>query len=168
MISMDAREFSKLVRESLRAAHFERDGSAYHRRSDELIWVVEPERRRGEAKWSFRIGCLSRALAPGIESPHDNECHLTSDYVFFGDSVPGGAAGTRFDDHRSYFTMAFDLDHDLISDDERRAAVTFAAEDLAERMSAVKTIGDLCEFLRRKSLVNAFIHRALKELIQYS
>lgn len=165
---MDAREFSKLVRESLQEAQFRRDGTAYHWRSEQLIWVVEPERHRGEAKWSFRIGCLSRALAPGKESPHDNECHLMSDYVFFGDSVPDAAAGTRFDDHRSYFTMAFDLDHGLISDEERRMAVLFAARDLADRMGAVGTIDDLAGLLRRKELVNAFVSRDLKELMRDS
>ncbi len=165
---MDARQFSKLVQEFFGAAQFRRDGSAYHWRSDELVWVVEPERRRGEAKWSFRIGCLSRALEPGKESPRENECHLTSDYVFFGDSVPDAAVGTRFDDHRSYFTMAFDLDHDLISDEERRAAVLFAAQDLAKRMGAAKTIGDIAELLRRKILVNAFVHRDLRALIKDS
>jgi len=163
---MDTREFSKLIGESLQAAQFKRDGTAYHWRSEQLIWVVEPERRRGEAKWSLCIGCLSRALEPSEESPHENECHLISEYVYFGESVPEAAVGTRFDDHRSYFTMAFDLDHDLISDEERRAAVLFAARDLAERMGAVRTVDDLAGLLRRKELVNAFVHRDLKELMQ--
>jgi hypothetical protein len=84
---------------------------------------------------------------------------------FLGNSVPAAAEGTRFNDHRSYFTMAFDLDHGLIPDEERWAAVSFAAHDLANLMNSVKTIGDLAGLLQHDILTNAFVSRDLRALM---
>jgi len=65
------------------------------------------------------------------------------EYTMLGDAVPPAAAGSRFGDHLSYFTMAFDHKHGLISEDERSAAYAFMTGDLARMVRATPEVSDL-------------------------
>jgi hypothetical protein len=89
------------------------------------------------------VGIVVREWHPDLAAPRHNDGDVMVGYPALGDSVPPAAARSRFDDHRSYFTMVFDHRHDLAGEDERRAAFAFMAEDLARLVREVSRVADL-------------------------
>jgi hypothetical protein len=73
------------------------------------------------------VGIVVREWHAGLDAPRHQDGDVMIQYPMLGDAVPPTAAGSRFDDHRSYFTMVFDHHHDLADEDERRAAFAFMA-----------------------------------------
>jgi hypothetical protein len=85
------------------------------------------------------------------------------EYPMLGNAVPPAAAGSRFDDHLSYFTMAFDHKHDLISEDERSTAYAFMARDLARMVRAMPGVSDLRAAVSSGLFARGFVLPALRK-----
>ena len=124
-------------------AGFESRGSRWFSTSRELCWVFELDRGSSWAKLGMLVGVGVRAWLPGNGVARANDGHLYIEYPLLGSAVPPEAIGTRFDDHGSYFTMAFDHAHDLVSEEERRRAFDFMAADLAELVNRCSTEEEL-------------------------
>ena len=85
------------------------------------------------------------------------------DYVLHDSGVPDAAPQSRFDDHRSYFTMIMDHRHTLVPDLERSQAVDFMARDLATLFRRVATLDALASAVRSGE-VGGFVDRRLRQL----
>lgn len=160
------KDFASALRSALVDKGFERNGACFYLRSDELIWVVEPERVFKGARWALRLGCLVRNIDPELTTPRENQCHVTSDYEFIGEAVPPAARAGRVSDHASYFALAFDLDHDMISDSERLVAIDFAVSDLREVLGSLMSVDSLLHAVTDGVFVSGFIDRRVRALAQ--
>ncbi len=153
-----------IILAALRHQGFEQTSARSYARSPELIWVVWPRKARFSRWFSIEVGVLSTELTPDLEYPTYDECHFLSDYAFIGERVPEAAKASRFDDHRSYFSMALVVDDDRISDTERREAIEFAAADLGTLTSTVTTVQAFGTW-RATEAPDSFLHVALRRLL---
>lgn len=149
---------------ALRRHGFEQARSCLYLRSDELVWVVWPKKGRSIPWFCIDVGLLSRELSPDMEYPTYHECHFLTDYAFIGARVPDAAAGSRYRDHRSYFTRVLTLDDDRIDDDERREAIEFAAADLSAIASSVSTLKSFGPW-RTTEAPDSYLHTDLRRLL---
>ena len=161
---MDANVVRRLVTEAFRASPFERVAAGrWQARTDELIWAFDLDRGRSWNPWAVMIGIVVRERHPGLAAPRHNDGEVMIEYPMLGDAVPPAAAGSRFDDHQSYFTMAFDHKHDLISADERSAAYAFMTGDLARMVRAMPEVSDLRAAVRTGLFARGFVLPALRK-----
>ena len=161
---MDADVVRRLVTEAFRASPFERVAAGrWQARTDELIWAFDLDRGRSWSPWAVMIGIVVRERHPGLAVPRHNDGEVMIEYPMLGDAVPPAAAGSRFDDHLSYFTMAFDHQHDLISEDERSAAYAFMAGDLARMVRAMPEVSDLRAAVKAGLFARGFVLPALRK-----
>lgn len=84
------------------------------------------------------MGC-GRCRTPGRRRPRD----VQVDYALVPPRVPAEAVGSRFDDHRSYFTMVFDHTHDLVADEARDNAFAYMAQDMSDLATRFSTVAAL-------------------------
>ncbi len=141
---VDAGDIRRLAAEAFGAAPFEPvSAGRWQARTEELIWAVDLDRSRSWSAWSVMVGIVVRERHAGLAVPRHNDGDVMVDYSALGDAVPPTAAGSRFDDHRSYFTMVFDHRHDLAGEDERTAAFAFMAGDLARLAQELPAVMDL-------------------------
>ena len=153
-----------LVTEAFRASPLERVAARrWQARTDELIWAFDLDRGRSWNPWAVMTGIVVRERHPGLARPRHNEGEVMIEYPMLGDAVPPAAAGSRFDDHLSYFTMAFDHKHDLISADERGAAYAFMAGDLARMVQAMPEVRDLRAAVKTGLFARGFVLPALRK-----
>jgi hypothetical protein len=161
---VDAGDIRRLAAEAFRAAPFERvSAGRWQARTDELIWAVDLDRGRSWSAWSVMAGILVREWHGGLVAPRHNDGDVIVEYSALGDAVPPAAAGSRFDDHRSYFTMVFDHRHDLAGEDERRAAFAFMAGDLARHVRELPAVADLRAAVAAGLFDSGFVRRGLRE-----
>jgi hypothetical protein len=161
---VDARDIWRLAAEAFRAAPFERvSAGRWQARTEELIWAVELDRGRSWSAWSVMVGIVVREWHAGLVVPRHNDGDVMVEYSALGDAVPPAAAGSRFDDHRSYFTMVFDHRHDLAGEDERRAAFAFMAGNLARLVQELPDVTDLRAAVAAGLFDGGFVRRELRE-----
>ena len=125
--------------------------SRWYARSAELVWVAQLDRYSARP-WGLISGAVVRAWSPDDGWPQYADAHLFQDYTLYGGGVPAAAMQSRFDDHRSYFTMIMDHTHSLVSDHERLEAVDFMARDVAALFRRVTTLDALATSVRTKEL----------------
>jgi hypothetical protein len=171
MPTVDARRIRQLVSEALNSQEFERIGTArWYRPTSELIWVFELDRGRSWASWALMIGIVVRPPHRAGEhadngQPHYNDGDLIIGYELLGQGVPPAATASRFNDHRSYFTMIFDHTHDLADEEERRQAFGFMAHDLARWSNRLTTVEGLKAAIDVGDFHSALVTRRLREPI---
>jgi len=161
---VDAGEIRKLAGEALSAGPFERVAAGSWRASTEgLVWAFGLDRGRSWSAWSVMVGIVVREwhAGPAVSGHHDGDVMI--DYSLLGEAVPPAAAGSRFDDHRSYFTMVFDHRHDLAGEEERRAAFAFMAGDLASLVAELPTVEGLRAAVADGLFSGGFVRRGLRE-----
>ena len=129
----------------------------------ELVWAVELDRGRSWSAWSVMVGIVVREWHAGLVVPRHNDGDVMIEYSALGDALPPTAAGSRFDDHRSYFIMVFDHRHDLAGEDERRAAFAFMAGDLARLVQELPAETDLRGAVAAGLFDGGFVRRRLRE-----
>ena len=162
---LDADGVHATVSSALTDVGLDRKGrSRWYSRLAELVWVAELDRTTVRP-WSLVFGAVIRSWSPDIEWPSYPDAHLSQDYALYDSGVPGEAAQSRFDDHRSYFTMIMDHSHTLVSDDERIQAADFMAWDLATLFRRVATLDALASAVRARQ-IGGFIHPRLRQLAQ--
>lgn len=140
------------------------------RRSSELIWVLEPEKTPNPSRWTLEIGALATALEPdevfpGGSYPDVNHCHFAVDYVFFGTSLPPVPTPPGCDTHKSYFTYAFDIENEEITDSEKIAAVEFAIHEVSLLCTEVYSLNLLKKRIESEAFGSFFLHRKLRDLL---
>jgi hypothetical protein len=113
------------------------------------------------------VGIVVREWHAGLVVPRHNDGDVMVEYSALGDAVPPTAAGSRFDDHRSYFTMVFDHRHDLAGEDERRAAFAFMAGNLARLVQELPGVTDLRAAVTAGLFDGGFVRRGLREAQAY-
>jgi hypothetical protein len=161
---VDAGDIRRLAAEAFRAGAFERVAAGRWRaRTEELSWAFDLDRGRSWSAWSVMVGIVVREWHVGLAVPRHNDGDVMIDYSLLGDAVPPAAAESRFDDHRSYFTMVFDHRHDLAGEDERRAAFAFMAGDLARLVGELPTVADLRAAIAAGLFDGGFVCRGLRE-----
>jgi hypothetical protein len=159
----DAALIKGLVDEAMKPQGFERLGrSRWLCASPEILWVIEADRGASWSRWAVMVGAIVKAWAPDVASPHASDGHLVTDYAYLTSAVPEAAVGTRFDDHVSYFSQAFDHQYWGMEVDERRAAMAFMADDIAHFCRANATLDDVA-LLISSGRVGGFVHRRLRE-----
>lgn len=157
-------DFVQELRKAFTDRGFERKGLCFYLRSAEVVWVIEPERVFSGSGWALRLGCLVRSINQDLPFPRENQCHLTSDYAFISDSMPDSAVAYRFNDHRSYFAMAFSLEHGIMADSERLSAVRFAASDLRTHLDSLMDIKSIACAASMGLFENGFLDPRLRAL----
>jgi hypothetical protein len=161
---VDAGDIKRLVAEAFRADPFERVAAGrWQARTEELIWAFDLDRGRSWSAWSVMAGILVREWHAGLAVPGHHDGDVIVEYPVLGDAVPPAAAMSRFDDHRSYFTMVFDHRHDLAGEDERRAAFAFMAGDLARLVRELPTVADLRAAVAAGLFNSGFVCRGLQK-----
>jgi hypothetical protein len=161
--SVDAAGIKSLIDEAMKIEGFERLGrSRWLCSSSEVLWVIEADRARSRDPWAVMVGAVVKGWSPDLASPHASDGHLISEYVFLTSAVPEAAEGTRFDDHTSYFTMAFDHNSGGMDLLERRAAMAFMAQDIARFCRHHATLQDLV-LLVRSGGPGRMVHRRLRD-----
>lgn len=154
----------RLAARALTDAGLERHGrSRWTRRSDELVWVAELDRGASWSRWTAMFGAVVRAWSPDADAPHVHHAHVSQEYARYGDVVPPAAAGTRFDDHLSWYTAAFDHTHELLTADDRAEAFAVMAADLVRLFDRVRTREELVAAVEAGE-VGGFVHRRLRGL----
>jgi len=161
---VNASQMRSAILAALRHQGLEQTNARSYARSAELIWVVWPQKARYSRWFSIDVGLLSRELTPDLMHPTYDECHFLCDYAFIGERVPEAAKGSRFDDHRSYFTMALTVDDERISDTQRREAVEFAAADLGTLTATVTSMQAFGPW-RATQAPDSFLHVELRRLL---
>ncbi|MCW2936779.1 MAG: hypothetical protein JWM19_7741 [Actinomycetia bacterium] len=109
------------------------------------------------------VGIVVREWHAGLAVPRHSDGDVMVEYSALGDAVPPAAARSRFDDHRSYFTMVFDHSHDLAGEDERRAAFAFMAGNLARLVQELPTVADLRAAVAAGLFNGGFVRRGFRE-----
>lgn len=154
---MDAATVRRLVAAALTDVGLQRAGrSRWTVETEELTWFVRLDRGTSYSPWTAEFGVVVLAW------PSDGVEHLRQDYALHGEAVPDSASAYRWNDHRSYFTAAFDHREDALPDDERQVAFAFMASDLAALFSAVPGLPALVAEIRGQRL-GGFVHRRLRE-----
>lgn len=120
-----------------------------------MLWSIRLDRGASYSRWAAEFSTAVRAW------PEENE-HLRQDYALHGDAVPPSACAYRWDDHRSYFTAAFDHTSDGLPESERATAFGFMAVDLRSLFSTITTLDALAAAVRRGE-VGGYVHRRLRE-----
>lgn len=128
--------------------------------SDELVWVFELNRGAAWARWSPIVGCAVRAWRES-DPTRVADCDVQVDYALLPLGVPAEAVGSRFDDHRSYFTMVFDHTHDLVADDVRANAFAYMAQDMHDLATRLSTVASLRQAVRQGLFDSGFVDRRL-------
>jgi hypothetical protein len=169
--TVDAKRIRRLASEALNSQEFERVGTArWYRPTSELIWVFELDRGRSWASWALMIGIVVRpphraGEHAGNGQPHYNDGDLIIGYELLGQGVPSAASASRFNDHKSYFTMIFDHTHDLADEEERRQAFGFMPRDLARWSNRLTTAEGLKAAIGVGDFHGALVTRRLREPI---
>jgi hypothetical protein len=161
---VDAGDIRRLAAEAFWTGPFERVAAGrWQARTEELIWAFDLDRGRSWSAWSVMVGIVVRQWHGGLAVPRHQDGDVVVEYGVLGDAVPPAAAGSRFDDHRSYFTMVFDHRHDLADEDERRAAFAFMAADLARLVRELPVVADLHVAVTAGVFNGGFVCRRLRE-----
>ena len=105
-------------------------GAQWFVMSDEITWIFEMDRGASWSRWAMTVAAAVRAWLADETGSRAHNGHVIVDYSLLGSGVPPEVTGTRFDDHRSYFTMMFDHTHELVTVDERSRAFDYMAKDL--------------------------------------
>jgi len=129
--------------------------------SDELVWVFELDRGRAWSPWTMMVGGAVRERLEVEGIPTVADCHAQIEYALMPSGIPDAAIGTRFNDHRSFFTMVFDHKHDLVPDDVRREAFAYMAADLQELPVRLATLHALREAVTGGTFSSGFVDRRL-------
>jgi hypothetical protein len=82
-----------------------------------------------------------------------------------GKACPPAASASRFNDHKSYFTMIFDHTHDLADEEERLQAFGFMARDVARWSNRLATAEGLKAAIDVGDIHGALVTRRLREPI---
>ena len=159
---MDSRQFKKIVSATLKEAGFAQHGSRWVFETGELAWIIELEKSRYSDRWNVGVGVSLGPTGSRI-APTLNACAIQIGYELLPHGVPASAATSRFNDHRSYFSMVLDLGHDLLSDKERADAVQFMATSLKEMVELATSTEDLARLYRRGNFKAGFVSRKFKE-----
>jgi hypothetical protein len=161
---VEAKEVRRLVVKAFAASPFERVAAGRWRAdTGELIWVFDLDRGRSWAAWSVMVGVVVREWHPELAALRHNNGDVMIDYSLLGSAVPPAAAGSRFDDHRSYFSMVFDHRHDLVGEEERAEAFAFMASDLAAIVGRLPAVADLRAAVAAGQFRSGFVCRQLLE-----
>lgn len=99
-------------------------GARWFVMSDEITWIFEMDRGASWSRWAMTVAAAVRAWLADETGSRAHNGHVIVDYSLLGSGVPPEVTGTRFDDHRSYFTMMFDHTHELVTVDERSGPST--------------------------------------------
>lgn len=162
---MEAKQVHRLAADAMSSVGLVPAGrSRWFLTSDDLVWVAELDRGSASSPWSLQFGCVVREWLPDASSPGYADCHVSQDYSNHGSIVPPPAASSRFNDHRSYFTLVFDHRHDDITEEERREAFECMAADLAGLFGDTATVEDLAAAVRQETL-GGLVHRRVRELV---
>lgn len=94
--------------------------------------------------------------------PRANNSHVVVDHALLGSAVLHDAASTRFDDHRSYFTMLFDHTHDVVTVDERRRSFAWMAKDLDRLTQEHATVDALRQAISIRRFDSGSVDRRLR------
>ena len=138
--------------------------SRWLREHSELVWVVEADRAPRGGDWAVQFGAVVRAWTNPGPPPHASDGHFYQpDYGNHGQGLPTGATTMRLNDHRSYFVAVMHGD-DEMSDDERRSALTYLANDLSQLTDEVATIDDLSRLAVSLDAISAFVHKRLRDM----
>jgi hypothetical protein len=125
-----------------------------------LAWLFELD-RGSHSSWAMIVGSQPTERDKSLPS-HANGCSVYIQYSMLGSRVPDEAVESRFDDHKSYITMAFDQRHDLVSDGERDEAFRFMAEDLRAYAERISTAESLLAAVADRIFDRGFVHRAMR------
>ncbi|GAA4716206.1 hypothetical protein [Nocardioides conyzicola] len=127
---MDAAEIRKAAARAIgEVAERQGRASRWSIATDELLWVFELDRGASWSRWAPLVGCAVRAWHQ-TDPRRVADCDVVIDYTLMPLGVPPAAVGTRFNDHRSYFTMVFDHTHDLLGPEARLDAFAFMAQEM--------------------------------------
>jgi hypothetical protein len=163
MCGVEAHEIRHLVVTAMDAAGMSRArGARWFVTSDELTWVFELDRGAAWSRRAMTVGAAVRAWTGDEAIRRANNGHVVVDYALFGSAVPDEAVGTRFDDHRSYFTMMFDHMHDLVTVDERLRSFEWMAKDLGHLTHEHTTVDALRQAVSVGSFESGFVDRRLR------
>lgn len=148
---MQAGDVRAVAAKFLSDAGLHKEGrSLWSLETKELIWTVELD-RSGSRPWAVMFGALVRAWAPET-APRPHTSHVYQDYALHNGGVPDRAVEGRFSDHLSYFTAVMDHGHALISDEERREALAFMADELSSTSEASRPSTTSSELWEGKKL----------------
>lgn len=126
--------------------------------------MVMPERDRWGPHHRIEIGCVRRSILDGA-TPTYTASEFMISYEALSAAVPSSASGTRFADHRSYFTMAFDFSHEALGPEARAEALQFAVDEIRCFVDANPTAKALGRTLRAEGIEDCLITRALRETL---
>lgn len=150
---MDASTVHRLASDALSNVGLERIRRSHWRvMTDDLLWSVRLDRGASYSTWSAMFSVAVH------DWPDEGE-QLTQDYALHGDAVPPSAAVYRWDDHRSYFTAAFDHRQDALPEQERAVAFAFMASDLLALFSSVASLDRLLTEVRVQRLGGLVLRR---------
>jgi hypothetical protein len=159
---VDAAELRKAAASSIgRVAERRGRASRWHIASRELTWVIELDRGASWSPWALALGCAVRSWRADDDVPRVAGCDVQIDYAMLPSGVPDAALGTRFDDHRSYFTMVFQHAHDLVDDGERIEAFQYCADDVRGLATRLATVAALRQAVRDGVFASGFVDRRL-------
>lgn len=157
---MDATALHAAASKAMNAETFERRGrSWWFAIKPNLVWLFELD-RESHSSWAMMVGAQPIAGDKSLPS-HANECAVYIDYSLLGSHVPDEAIDSRFDDHKSYFTIVFDHRNDLISHGQRDEAHGFMAEDLQAHADRIQTTASLLAAVADGMFDEGLVHRAL-------
>ncbi|MDR2986906.1 MAG: hypothetical protein LBV34_18920 [Nocardiopsaceae bacterium] len=159
---MDAAELKKAAARAIGKVAERRGRSRWFMSSGELTWVFELDRGAAWSRWTPMLGCDVRAWRDDEGVRRVSECATQVEYAQLPLGVPDEALGSRFDDHRSYFTMVFDHTHDLVDDDVRIRAFEYCAEDMRDLATRLSTLAALREAVQEGTFSSGFVDRRLK------
>lgn len=164
MISgVDASQVRRLAVTAMDAVGMDRARAArWFAVSDELIWIFEMDRGASWSRWAMTVAAAVRAWLADEAGSRANNGHVIVDYALLRSGVPPEAAGTRFDDHRSYFTMMFDHTHELVTVDERSRAFDYMARDLGRLSHKYSTLDALRLAISEGTFASGFVDRRLR------
>lgn len=161
---MDAGALRRLVTEAFEESPFERVAARrWQARTDELIWAFDLDRGRPWSAWAVMAGIVVREWHADLAALRHHEGDVMIEYPMLGEAVPPATAGSRFDDHLSYFTMVFDHRHALISEQERRAAFRFMASDLVRLVQELPAVSDLRTAVTAGLFSRGFVRSRLRQ-----
>lgn len=159
------RDIRRVMDRTLVPAGFRRVGGTYRWDSDDLAWLVEPDRSPFGGMLGIEVGLVVRGLGSHLDATRTNACPLVASLEALSSGIETDAPPTVAVPCREAFRGAVNARSHL--DDGRRLEVLEALLGAASRyLTGVSTAGGVVERYLRGDFAAVFVHRALRDYLE--
>jgi hypothetical protein len=159
---MTSLELRALLKDVMTKAGFVKQGPAWVKSTDELLWMVQLDRSPYGERFSLDIGASLLSFSGTTAPVKVNDCPILIHLENLPLTAPLEVQDPRFSDFRSATIRAFDLTHEL-EDEERKQSLTSIVEALGAYIRGIENKRDLRVRYEAGDFRSALIRKDVKQ-----